>query len=333
MIFSELKSTVLEDMCLYVRPDNHSWAYLFDCGQASLLTPSDCQKVLGIFVTHTHIDHFMNFMGIFRHLLGCRRTLFVCGPAEIQKNVQGMIHGITWNLIGPSSVAVEVREILPNEIRCYRMVPPKWELELLPARTGPIVFEQEGIFVRYALLDHRIHSVAYLIEENARLNIQKELPYRPGPWVGQVKDAFLQQDRERLIWIEEKQYPAQEFFPLLTHTRGYALGYVMDHMASEENHEKMKELYQEIDELYIESFYRYIDVAYAQKNYHSTARQSGELAKKARVKKLNLVHHSRRYAGEFRDLLEEGYAVFEGREPSFLAPPEARFHIEDPFEV
>ncbi|MEK7487270.1 MAG: hypothetical protein AABZ60_23305 [Planctomycetota bacterium] len=330
MIFSELKSLVQEDICVFARPENHPWSYLFDCGQASLLTSGDCQKLRALFVTHTHMDHFMNFMGVFRHLLGTRRTFLVCGPQNIHYNVQGMLRGITWNLISNQDLKVEVREILENTIHCYQLIPPKWDLEILPDRNENSFFEEEGISVRTRILNHRIPSIAYRIEESERINIQKDLPHPSGPWIGHVKTAFLQNKPEQEIVLGTQRFPAKNFFSYITRTPGYSLGYVMDHLASPENHQKMEVLFADLDELYIEGFYRYVDLSYAQKNFHSTARQSGELARRARVKKLRLIHYSRRYAGEIQDLLEEGIAAYEGREPRFQTPPTARF--DDPDE-
>lgn len=325
MIFSELKSLVHEDICVFVRPENHAWAYLFDCGQASLLSSGDCQKLRALFVTHTHMDHFVNFMGVFRHLLGTKRTFLICGPQNIQYNVQGMLHGITWNLISNQELRIEIREILENTVRCYQLTPPKWEIEVLPDRNANKVFEEEGIMVKTAILNHRIPSIAYRLEEPERINIQKDLPYPPGPWIGQIKTAFQQNLPDQVITLGTQTFVAKDFFSYISRTPGYSLGYVMDHLASPENHQKMEALFHQLDELYIEGFYRYVDLNYAQKNFHSTARQSGELARRAGVKKLRLVHYSRRYAGEIEDLLEEGIAAYEGRSPHFQVPPTARF--------
>jgi ribonuclease Z len=329
MIYSELKSKRNEDICVSMKPANHSWSYLFDCGQASLLTFADCQKIKGICITHTHIDHFVNFMGVFRHLLGANHSIILCGPSHIQENVQGMLKGITWNLIQNPHLSLEIREIQEESVWRYELRPPLWNLVPLGKWQEPFLLKEGSISLQYALLDHRIPSIAYLLQEEEKINISEELPYPPGKWVGEVKSAFIANEPEHLIFVNDSSFPAGQFFRYIQRNRGYSVGYVMDHLASSANQEKLKKLYQGIDELYIEGYYRYVDVAYAQKNYHSTAQQSGALAREAGVKTLHLVHHSRRYAGEYEDVLEEGYAAFEGREPRFKATPSARFSLAE----
>ena len=53
-------------------PDNHPPSYLFDCGVASNLQISDVMRTKAVFVTHTHVDHFVNFDAILRNRAGSR---------------------------------------------------------------------------------------------------------------------------------------------------------------------------------------------------------------------------------------------------------------------
>ena len=67
MILPELKSKIGEDISILVRLDNHTPSYICECGDASELTLKECQNTEGIFISHTHIDHFINFDQILRH--------------------------------------------------------------------------------------------------------------------------------------------------------------------------------------------------------------------------------------------------------------------------
>jgi ribonuclease BN (tRNA processing enzyme) len=112
MIKATLKSRLQEDICLMLQVENHSLSYLCDCGMASDLTVKDCRDTAAIFVSHTHIDHFIGFDQVMRHQLGIGRRVIVCGPAGIAQNVQHKMLAFNWNLMKDDELAVsyEVRE-------------------------------------------------------------------------------------------------------------------------------------------------------------------------------------------------------------------------------
>jgi ribonuclease Z len=64
-----------EDPALYVRLLRQRRAFLFDAGDISSLSQGDIQKLTDVFVTHTHIDHFIGFDLILRSLLRRERPL------------------------------------------------------------------------------------------------------------------------------------------------------------------------------------------------------------------------------------------------------------------
>ncbi|MEL6834014.1 MAG: hypothetical protein AAFP77_13560 [Bacteroidota bacterium] len=66
MLHSIVKSQENEDISILVKADNHSFNYICDCGDASDLTIRECQDTAAIFLSHTHIDHFVNFDFILR---------------------------------------------------------------------------------------------------------------------------------------------------------------------------------------------------------------------------------------------------------------------------
>jgi ribonuclease Z len=327
LIKAENKSHISEDICFYATADNHPWSYLFDCGRARYLGAGDCKALRAIFVTHTHIDHFCNFDTLLRHHVGLRRLVTVVGPKGIAQNVQGKGLSYTWNLIRRYRPVYEIREIDNNKMTIYEMGPPHWEPQLITSYDidDGVCFREKGMTVKFAALDHKIPSIAYTLEEDSALNI-KEFPYRPGPWIKELKDAYLAKQDDLEIQVSEDQsFPAKELFQYLYTKVGSKLGYAMDHLACKRNHTIMKEFFHRADELVIEGFFRDCDRNYALRHFHSTAYESGNLAREAEVKKLTLVHHSRRYQSEIDDLREEGYAAFEGRKPKYRHQPVARY--------
>lgn len=331
MIKAENKSHVTEDICYYVTVDNHPWAYLFDCGMARYLGASDCKSLRAIFITHTHIDHFCNFDTVLRHQLGINRTITICGPKGIARNVQAKALCYTWNLIKRRAVIYEVRELEEDQINIYELYPPHWELikkDTIRTLDHSCLVEN-GVVARYAVLDHKIPSIAYLLEKDSSLNIGN-FPFKPGPWIRDLKEAYANDQKNVDIFIDEKTtMKSGDLFQYLYIKPGEKFGYAMDHLASKQNHEKMIELWKDADELVIEGFFRECDRPFALRHYHSTVKESGKVARLAGIKKLTLAHHSRRYIKELDDLREEGYAEFEGREPKFKNNPVSRYEKED----
>ena len=72
---------------------------LFDLGDISPLSNAELLKVSHVFVSHTHIDHFIGFDRLLRTFFGREKTLTFYGPENFIKNVEGKLAGFTWNLV------------------------------------------------------------------------------------------------------------------------------------------------------------------------------------------------------------------------------------------
>ena len=83
MFEAEIKSKREEDISILVKLDNHPWNYLCECCNASNLTIKEIQNTNAIFISHTHIDHFVNFDTVIRHQIGIQRRVVICGPKGI----------------------------------------------------------------------------------------------------------------------------------------------------------------------------------------------------------------------------------------------------------
>mgnify|MGYP000651204536 CR=1 FL=1 len=315
MFIPEIKSKVNEDISILLKLDNHSHHYICECGDASGLTVKDCQNAQAIFISHTHIDHFINFDTILRHQIGIEKRIIICGPEGIIRQVQSKIKGFTWNLIEKGAIIYEVREIVnENLIRRYEIEPPLWEIKPLEPITNGLVFQTERFDVHFTLLDHKIPSVAYLFKEQDSIKIDmSNSEFRGGKWVRELKTAFEQKDETKPILIEDTTYEAKDLFHLLEVKKGHTLGVIMDHAAHESNHQKIKDLFANCDTVLIESFYKAEDQEQAEANYHSYSTQSGNIMKACGVKEAIPVHFSRRYKEEdIQILLAEFEQAFRG---------------------
>lgn len=318
MITATFKNLVNEDICLQLNFENHKWNYLCDCGYASQLSVKDCRDTNALFISHTHIDHFINFDHILRHQLGLGRKIVICGPAGLAQNVQNKIKGFTWNLLvadNPENTSYEIREIHDNQqIKVFHLKAPKWELEVVESYESQVVYETEAFQVRYTTLNHGIDTIAYLFEEPTKIKMNlKDSPYKGGKWVGELKTAYEQAQPEIAVNVHGTEVLAKDLFQYIEPVAGYKLGYIMDHLGDKANHERIIELFAEADEVYIEAYYAAADLELALKNNHSTAQLSGQVARLARIKKVVPAHFSRRYSDgeEHEQLLKECFDAFE----------------------
>ncbi|MBW1888217.1 MAG: ribonuclease Z, partial [Deltaproteobacteria bacterium] len=85
---------------------------------------------------------------------------------------------------------------------------------------------------------------------------------------------------------------------------------ITDIIGSPENYEKILDLTRKADNLFIEAAFLDDDKNVARRKYHLTAREAGELAKKAGVKQLTLFHFSPRYSHRSEEIKKEAMEAF-----------------------
>lgn len=315
MLQAELKSRPDEDVCLIIRSLQEKLHYMCDCGEAESLTIRDCKNIKALFVSHTHIDHFCNFDSILRHQLPIGREVIICGTANMAKHVQAKLRAYNWQALTVDDQAVryQVREILPNNwVKYYRLEAPDWNIRHLKKAQKTFVYEDEALQVRAVLLDHKIPVAAYRFDAPPRLKVKPDLPFRAGAWIQDLQLAFKSDKPNNLIEIEGKEHLAKTLFSYLEWQAGDSIAFVMDHQASPENHQKIVELCHAVDQLFIECYYPESAADLAWKNHHSTAKRSGQVAKRAGAKQIQPIHFSRRYRGEEVEALkQECWQAFE----------------------
>lgn len=306
MFIPEIKSNIGEDICLLVKLSNHPWNYICECGDASGLTVKEVQNTHAVFISHTHIDHFVNFDTILRHQIGINRKVMICGPAGIARQVQARIKSYTWNLIQEDAIIYEIREVLAdNEVKVFELKPPMWELIETGSMAGNTLLKEDAFKVSFTLLDHKIPTLAYKFEENDTVKIDlKSSSFPPGKWVKDLKMAFENNNPEQTISVNGTAYVAEDLFHLMHIQKGDSLGIIMDHAAHPENHHRITQHFQDCNTVFIESFYKDEDKEQALVNYHSYASMSGKIMREANVGEAIPVHFSRKYKEEdIRELI------------------------------
>ena len=295
----EIKSEENEDICIVVKVDNHSYNYICECGQARNLTVKECQNANAIFISHTHIDHFINFDTILRHQIGIQRTVVIVGPQGIIDQVQHRIKSYCWNLIEEDSIAYEIREVISSDrYKSALLRPPYWEKENERNIESSNVFVEDNFSIRCTVLDHKTDSLAFLFVAEDKIKIDLTNDFLGGRWVSELKNAYEKGITDQEIEVNGTLYTSQDLFHLLRMEKGTTLGVIMDHAPSTENHNKIESLFADRDRVYIESFYRNEDMDLAIKNHHSYAAKSGEIMNRCNIKQAIPVHFSRKYESD-----------------------------------
>jgi ribonuclease Z len=308
-------------------------ALLFDLGDLSALSAGDILKTTHVFVTHTHMDHFIGFDQLLRLQLGRGKSLHLFGPAGFLNNVMGKLRAYTWNLVqnyedGLNITATEIAttQVTTQTFKCREGFSPS--TPSTQAHYRPVAFAEPEFSVQTAILDHQIPSLAFAVKERFHINILKprleQLGLTVGPWVNRFKKLMFEDvDPNTPIQaqpIRADDKPATFAIGELSNriariTPGQKIAYIADALYSRANEKKITELAREADHLYIEAAFLEKDRQIAKKKHHLTAYQAGTLARKAKVRALSIFHHSPRYMDQAHVLREEASSAFGNRQP------------------
>jgi ribonuclease Z len=302
-------------------------ALLFDMGELGSIRPAKLLKVSHAFISHTHIDHFIGFDALLRLMLNREKMLKLFGPPGFIANVQGKLAGYTWNLTAGYPFSLQAAEVHPDRIltkvfHCQERFVPGEEKE--EAFHG-VLEEDPQIRIRATHLDHLIPCLSFSLQERFHINVQKErltqmnLPV--GPWLKDLKNALwrgetgdfpLQVPIQGKGGIHRREISLEGLKKCLTITPGQKIAYVSDCRYSKENGQKIVQLAEGADLFFCEAAFLEKDRERAEERAHLTARQAGDLARMAKVKKLIVFHFSPRYEKEAPLLYREAEEAFQG---------------------
>lgn len=322
------------DPGLYVEIKWARRALLFDLGENGVLGPTRLLRATDIFISHTHMDHFIGFDRVLRIALGRGKTLRLYGPPGLIDNLTGKLRGYTWNLVDGYPLTIEAQEFHPTEIRSARFLATSafqpQPLPILPriGTTGPFSVLNDPMFTIVAsALNHRVPSFAYALQEQFHININKERLHAAGlpvgSWLKEVKQHIWEGQPDQFRFVAtlyfEHRREKREFElgavkeQFVTISRGQKIAYVVDARYDDENEAKIVELVRAADILYCEAPYLDKDASKALERYHLTAKQAGAMARKAGVRNLVVFHFSPRYTGMGEEIRREAMEAFEAR--------------------
>lgn len=178
-------------------------------------------------------------------------------------------------------------------------------------RDGLLVLDDKDFTVEAKTLDHRTPSMAYLVREKTRWNIDPqrlaELGLKPGPWLKDFKDPALLPNETEIAGYRAGDLRER----LLVETPGESIAYLTDFLCDTGTANELTAWLTGCRRLVCESQYRAADLELAQRHHHLTSVQAAALARDAGVEELILFHVSGRYTRDERaKLLEEARGIF-----------------------
>lgn len=320
---------------LLLHPQKESGALLFDCGDLTHFTLKQLIKVDFIFISHCHMDHFLDFDTYLRVHMGLQKTVTLFGPPDTSKRVGAKLQSYTWNLIQDQNLEFIVIDLefdlcrkkithfhskdsfLPSLERFESWNPSSTQGE-------ECVIRSKNYTVRAGLLDHHTPSLCYCVEQDEEISINpsrmKELHLMPGPWIREMKSWTMLPNEEKKkktkIKIIDQNANFQEYDretlskQILLKKMPFKVGYATDGAAHETNRKTLIKLMKDVDWFFAETCFLQKDFQRAQATKHFTAQFIAETAQEAKVKRLSPFHFSKRYKGQSVDALLKEMAQF-----------------------
>jgi ribonuclease Z len=320
------------DPALYIETLFEKQAIIFDLGDISRLPSRKIHRLEHIFVSHTHIDHFIGFDQLLRSLVGLEKELNLYGPVNFIEQVQHKLHAYCWNLVDRylydlNFIVTEIGLSFETRTAQFRLknafaVEPAGSMRI----AGDVLYSEPAFRISTAVLEHNTPCLAFAIEEAAHVNVWKnklsEFGLQVGPWLRDLKRAVIENKPDDYM-IRPSPKPTSTdrtemalggLRQLVTITPGQKIAYVTDVADTAANRAAIIRLAQNADLLFIEAPFAEADAALAAERAHLTTSAAGSIAREAKVRRVEPFHFSPRYSGEEARLLNEVMSAFAGPE-------------------
>jgi ribonuclease Z len=278
-------------------------AVLLDLPSQAAVSPRKLLRLAHAVVTHTHMDHFVGFDPLLRVTLRREGPLAITGPPGFLASVRGRIGAYTWNLIEGYPIQLRVQEVDGRTLRAEEYTGAS---RMRPVRLPDVPFTrtvhaERAFRIEVATFDHGIPVLGVVVRETRHLAVNKDLLVRrglvPGAWLRGLKDAI----RGGAVDTTDG---------LIVERPGQVLAYLTDLAGTAENLERAEAFVRGADLLICEAAFLDVDRDLAFERKHLTARQAGELARRAGAKRLAIFHLSPRYEDREAEVVREAEEAF-----------------------
>jgi ribonuclease Z len=258
--------------------------FLFDCGegtQRQMMRFGTGFAISHLFVTHLHGDHVLGIPGLVQtwDFNDREEPLAIHAPPGSRRHIESLLHAGGHQ----PSFPIRVNEVSP----------------------GAVALDGDGFEVRAFETEHRTRSVGWtLVEDDRRGRFDRdraeELGVPVGPKFGELHDGNPVELEDGRV-VEPEQVVGDP-------RPGRRLVYTGDTRPVSST----EEIAVGADLLIHEATFASDEADRARSTGHTTAREAGQLARRAGAKRLALTHISSRYAGDASEIAREAAAAFDG---------------------
>lgn len=254
--------------------------YLVDCGEGTQVLLEkhkiSTEKLEAIFISHLHADHYLGLFGLISTmgLRGRQKPLKIIAP-------------------------IGLREIISIQLKYSNTFLP-YDLVIEELNEEKEVFQNEYLSIKSFRLEHRVPTYGYKFIEklgDKKLKMENVPSYFSVEQLKALKRGEDVESNGTIFLSEELTYPLPE-------PRSFA--YCSDTRYFPELIDSVKG----VDLLYHEATFLDEMKDRAERTHHTTAKQAGQIAKKAKVGQLIISHFSARYPN-VKPLLNETKQVFD----------------------
>ncbi len=252
---------------------------MFDAGEGAQIAFQKSKlgwnKKIRIFVTHLHGDHCVGILGLLQTMSLQNRTesVDIYGPTGIEEFIAANLKILNFGLTFPVRI-IRIKEGL--------------------------VFEDSTYSIHVCEAEHSIPAYSYLFTEKDK----------PGKFYPQkakelgIPEGKLWHELQNDIEVKIGEKTIKPSDVMGEKRKGRKIGISGDTRPTQ----KLEEFFQDCDYMTFDSTYSDTLRDKAKENYHSTAKEAAELAKRARVSNLILTHFSARYE-DVEELVNEAKTI------------------------
>ena len=306
-----------DDSGIFLRNVYMKKAKMFDCGRLGNIDNSELNDVSDVFITHTHLDHFIGFDRFLRGTIALGNSFNFYGPAGFIKNVRGKLDGYTWNLIKDYTISFHVYEITEEGINSSIFSAKNEFAEVKVHEKIDSIEIENGFKLKYEFFDHGITTLGYRLCEPERISINKDkmksLGIKNGVWVGNfLKELELKSNDNISFEIEsengKKSYYTNELkYLLVEYPETQDITYITDIAPIDKNIEKAIEFAKNSFILIVESVFMDRDFEHAKLKNHLTLSYSKKIYTESNSEFVSFGHFAPKYDRCKDELFSELY--------------------------